>query len=381
MTDPTPISASPGNPPARVLLVISDLGYGGAEAQVVALANGLGAFGLDVHVATLSTHIPLAERLDVRARLHPLTGRSPLALARLVRQLRPALLHGFLLDGEIAAALASLAVRGTVVLGSERSTHHDYRAWQRLLYRCVRGRFAGWVANSDAGARWHATAFRNDPARYHVVRNGVDTQRFSPGSGANVRVELGLDAHTPVIGMFASWKPAKNHAVLLHAVAALKRRGVRLRVLLVGAPVARAARGSIDPVSGVIATLGLGEDVCVLPPRADVERLYRVCTLTVLPSAWEGTPNVVLESLACGVPVLGSDVPGNRELLASGEGGELFDAGDAPQLANRIEALLGDPSRLAALRIAARQNAETHHALPRMLAAMATVYQATLHAT
>ncbi|MBM4205692.1 MAG: glycosyltransferase [Gammaproteobacteria bacterium] len=119
---------------ARILLVIGDLGFGGAERGVITLVNGLVKRGLDVHVATFSGLVPLASELVEPSRLHVLRG-SVLALIHLARTLQTRVMHGFLLDAEILVCLAAWACKDVVVLGSERSSRHHYRLWQRLLYR------------------------------------------------------------------------------------------------------------------------------------------------------------------------------------------------------------------------------------------------------
>ncbi|MBM4205691.1 MAG: hypothetical protein FJ194_16325 [Gammaproteobacteria bacterium] len=76
--------------------------------------------------------------------------------------------------------------------------------------------------------RWHSCAFSRVRARYRVIRNGTALGRFQPGDGQEVRAALGIARDDFVIGMFASFKPVKNHALLLQAVAKLIESGHRL---------------------------------------------------------------------------------------------------------------------------------------------------------
>ncbi len=359
------------------MLVISDLGFGGAERQVVALANGLHEHGIETHLATLSDHTPLAEQLQDKARLH-VVGRSPLRLARLLRDLQIDVAHGFLLDAEIVSRLAGGMVGGVRVVGSERSTRHDYRWWQTALYRITTPVLSMCIANTEEGALWHARTFGLPANRYRIVRNGVDTDRFTPGDAADVRQKLGVSASDSLIGMFASFKPVKNHTLLIEAMALLRKRGVACKALLVGDRMQRgrhAHTGLITRIETLIRDLHLEHDVIMVGHQSDIERLYRACTLTVLPSDYEGTPNVVIESMACGIPAVVSDVSGNREVIVKDKGGDLFTAGSPGALADVLERLLKDGTHLETLRTSARAIAISRFGMSRMLEEMASAYR------
>jgi len=359
------------------MLVISDLGYGGAERQVVALANGLGSLGIESFVATLSAHTPLADQLKNADCLH-VVGRSPFRLARLLKDLNIDVVHGFLLDAEILSRLAARLSGGVRVIGSERSTRHNYTWWQRGLYKLTGKVMSRCIANTQEGAQWHARTFGLPVNRYQIVRNGVDTIRFAPGEAAEIRQKLGVSSTDFLIGMFASFKPVKNHTLLIEALALLNERGIFCKVLLVGDRMQRgrhAHSGLVARIETQIRDLHLENQVIMIGHQVDIERLYRACTLTVLPSDYEGTPNVVIESMACGIPAVVSDVTGNREAIVEGEGGVLFTAGSSEALTEALERLLKDPIRLATMQNTARAVAINRFGLARMLEEMASAYR------
>ncbi len=137
----------------NVLLVIGDLGFGGAERQVLMPANGWARLGHNVHIAIFSNFAPLASALIEPSRLHLLPGRSPWALFRLARRLHTQVLHGFLIDAEILCCLAVRLLPRAVAIGSERSSRHDYAWWQDFLYRSCTTNMKACIANSDEGLR------------------------------------------------------------------------------------------------------------------------------------------------------------------------------------------------------------------------------------
>jgi len=95
-------------------------------------------------------------------------------------------------------------------------------------------------------------------------------------------------------------------------------------------------------INRAIDEFGLREHCLFLGNKSDVENYYPLCTLTVLPSLFEGTPNVLLESMACGTPVVASNVSDNAYLVRDGETGYIVPVNDEASLADRVHAILSD---------------------------------------
>ncbi len=214
-----------------------------------------------------------------------------------------------------------------------------------------------------------------------MVRNGVDSSRFAPGSGTAVRAGLGVGPDTLLIGMFASFKPVKNHAVLLKATSQLIQRGIDVQLLLAGDSVARGSASSIlelGRLESLIAELKLDDRVITTGHRDDPETLYRACDVTVLPSLCEGTPNVVLESIACGVPAIVADVPGCREVASLCPTIRTFQSGDVDHLVSVLTTVYTQRHRLVDLGRLGRDQVLLHYEESRMLDEMQTAYQEVL---
>jgi len=336
----------------RVLLVIDDFEYGGAQRQVVELANGLDPARFDVHVCALSEYVPLAQGLrDRERRLHVIPKRCTVdftvvpRLARLLRRLRADIAHSYLFSADIAARLAGCLAGTPVVIGSERNTNYRLKKRNLWAYRLTRGCVDLIIANSNAGAQFNSRTLGHSPAQYRVVHNGVDTARFAPRDVEAVRGELGISPDEHVVGMFASLKPQKNHTLFFATAKRILARLPNVRFLLVGDELYGGLHGSDEykrSMNRLIDELGIRDWCLFCGNRNDVERLYPVCDVTALSSLYEGTPNVLLESMACGVPVVATDVSDNAYVAPDGKVGYLVPIGDEVALADRVCRLLED---------------------------------------
>ncbi len=313
-----------GGAPIRVLLVISSLERGGAERQVVHLANALPTEGFEVDVCSLSPVVPLAGDLHEPDRLHILEKRRRFDVtvvsraAALMRRLRVQIVHGFLFDAELVSRLAARAVKVPVVIASERNTDYRRPLMHAAALRLTRHCADLMIANSSAGARFNMRDLGLPAERIRVVHNGVDVMHFRPVDGMEVRWELNIPPGMPVIGMVASFKRQKNHAMFFRMARRLLERFPRARFLCIGEPLRDNQQGAADyhaEMRALVRELGLQQRVSMLGQRADMAAVYSACDVTVLTSTREGTPNVLLESMACGVPVVATDVADNRYVV------------------------------------------------------------------
>lgn len=375
---------------ARVVVqVISNLEYGGAQRQVVELTNGMDPQRFEMHVVSLSAYAPLADHLADRTRLHifpkrrkydlPLVGR----LASLFRELDATVVHGYLFDAVIAARLAGRLAHTPLVISGERNADYRMKWAQRVACRLTRNCTDLIIANSHAGAAFHGRMHGHRPEQYRVVYNGVDTERFRPRAADEVRAELGIPKGAAVVGVFASFKEQKNHELFFVALRRLIDSGQQVRALLVGDELAGGMHGSNAYKARMMHRmdeLGVSSACMCLGNRSDVERLYPVCDLTVLPSLFEGTPNVVLESLACGVPVVVTDVADNARIVPDGRVGFVVPLGRGDLLADRMRTLLRDAGLRTVAAIDARRWAEEHFSLAQLARRTADVYEEALFA-
>ncbi len=223
-----------------------------------------------------------------------------------------------------------------------------------------------------------APLLARSPGQVVEVPNGVDTTRFTPGTApAGVRQRYGFDKSHFVVAFVGSLDRAhyfKGVDVLLRAIALLGDCPVRLLVI---------GRGSLLPayqrLSGELGIAGRvrfddAVDDAALPDRC------RLANVLALPSHTRGEAFgvVLLEALACGTPVIASDLPGVRAVVARTGGGLLVPPGDAVALAGTIRTLMYDPARRAELGASGRVAVERYYAWPRIIDELERRYRQAL---
>ena len=278
----------------RVAFVVSNLEYGGAQRQVVALANHLNANGGDAIVVSLSRHVPLScdlddamSRLSVVEKHHRLDLTVAWRLARLLRRLEVEVTHAFLVDAEIAARLAGGLYRRTTVIGSERNSDYVPQRRHTIPLRLTRRWCAAVIANSNAGKRFQERVMGIPTEPIFVVHNGVDLERFRPSDPAVARAETGLAPAVPVVGMFASFKTQKNRPMFFRMARRVLERHPDTVFLCVGEALHRGLQGSeayAARMRDLIHDLGLQANVRLVGNRDQLAPWYASCDVTVLTS-------------------------------------------------------------------------------------------------
>lgn len=211
-----------------------------------------------------------------------------------------------------------------------------------LPRRLIRGAIAEAAAliTVSAALKEGLVALGAAPEKVTVLRNGVDTALFHPAGREAARQALGLSRLTLLsVGHLIA---RKGHHLAIAALALLP--GADLLIAGEGPERAR--------LEGEIARLGLGARVRLLGvrPHAELQRLYVAADALVLASAREGWANVLLEAMACGTPVVASNIPGNPEVVQSPAAGLIVTRNTAEGFADAIRRLFANPPSRAATR-------------------------------
>jgi glycosyltransferase involved in cell wall biosynthesis len=253
--------------------------------------------------------------------------------------------HYYYPDGVAAALLARWFDRPFVVTarGTDVNLIPRYPAPRRMI-RWTAGRAFASIgvcrALVDALAGLGA-----DRAKLHVMRNGVDLERFRPLPQAECRVALGLPRDARILLSVGNLVELKGHHLACAAMADLPG----FHLLIVGEGEER------NRLEGLIASRGLGQRVTLLGarPNAELARWYSAADALILASSREGWANVLLEGLACGTPVVATAVGGTPEVVRNPIAGRLMGARDAASLVAAVQSLFAAyPERTAVRRYA-----------------------------
>lgn len=194
--------------------------------------------------------------------------------------------------------------------------------------------------------------------RVAILPNGIDLNKFSPVSDGDIctlRDELGLPVDRQLIIMVGRLWEQKDPGCLVEAYCQLWQRGDPADLILVGDGDLR------QQLQQRVDAAGLQAHVHFLGWRTDTPDLLRASDIFVLPSRWEGMPLAILEAMGTGLPVVVSDIPGNRHLVEHKQQGLLFAMGDSAALADALSKLIVNPDLRASLGKNARQKVEEQH--------------------
>ncbi|MEV0171936.1 glycosyltransferase [Streptomyces sp. NPDC050803] len=366
------------DPPPRVLHLTQPVD-GGVARVVTDLARAQLAAGLHVTVACPDSALSAALRAlgaDVR---HWSATRSPgptlvrevRHLARVIEDVGPDLVHAHSAKAGLAGRLA---VRGRI------PTVFQPHAWS---FEAVGGPLAAMALNWERqGARWASrtvcvseaermTGLRAGiRAKWSVIPNGIDPERFHPAAVGTVRSGLlpEVDPRAPLVVCVGRLCRQKGQDVLLQAWGSVARRVPGARLVLVG-----------DGPDGVSLRARAPRSVLFAGAVADAAPWYQAADLVVLPSRWEGMALAPLEAMACGRPVVVTDVDGARESLPASLAPHcLVPPRDPAGLADAVAGLLGDPLLCESLGHQGRRHVLSTHDVRHTAERIADLYRELL---
>ncbi len=333
----------------NVLLLTSSLERGGAERQVVELAKSLDPSVFRVFVCSLSNDNPLADQLGpIRERFTVIEkrGKYDVGLIGRVRKYmksnRIDVVHSFMFDAEIVGRLAGRLAGVPAIICSNRCPHWQRKKFKLWVARATAICFDRMIANSYAGMLYERDQQRVSAGKLCVIPNGVDTHRFRPGSAPTLRDDLNIPRDAVVVGMIAHFRGNKDHDTWIRAAAAVLRAQPDTIFVSAGSADGDTDQHNFGRARRLCRDLGIEGSVRFLGPRADVTDVYSMLDMKVLSSRFEGTPNVVLEAMAAGLPTIVTDVSDNARLVRDGISGFVFPMGDAEMMAQRLIELVGN---------------------------------------
>jgi glycosyltransferase involved in cell wall biosynthesis len=336
---------------ARILYITINMELGGTERQLYELVTGLRTEQFSPHLCCLRGAGALAD--DLKQRGFPVTAfrftdldydrklrsvgqlRVQVAeLAQLVRRLRPSIVHCMLPVACVTGGIASRLARVPLLVTSRRSLgcYKEGRFVLRQLENMVNHWAAAVVANSTAVMDDTVSREWIDRRKLRVIYNGVRVPEARPGKGW--REVTGTPIDGPAVCLVANFFPYKGHRDFIAAASIVAREMPAVKFILVG-------NGKLRrEIERQVAGLGLEQRMIFLGIRPDSVGIMALSDVVALSSYEEGFPNVVLEAMAAGRPVVATRVGGVPEVVEDGLTGLLVPQRDPAGMAAAILHLL-----------------------------------------
>lgn len=317
----------------KILFLIDMLGSGGAQRQLTGLAVALKRRGYEVRVAYYYDDGFYARELDEAGVGHTLIADAagPLKRIRNVRRhiarVQPDVVIPFLETPVLVTEICKLLGGRWAFIGGERNTTQRLTFKSRLIF-ALYGLADYIVPNSRSQARFIAERFPRLAAKVRTIVNFVDAERFSPG-------EAEVAGESPVVKYLCVGRITQQKNVLrfLRAVSQARAAARPFEVHWYGR---YEDRSYMDRVEALSEELRIGDTVKFFDAEREIARRYREADIFVLPSIYEGFPNVLCEAMSCGLPVICSGVCDNPAILSQPQGGRLFDPHDVGDMADAL---------------------------------------------
>ena len=339
----------------RIAFCITDLDPGGAERALAQIVKRLDGNEWEPAVYCLGPRGSIADVLEeagvpvicLGARSRFGAKQFPKLVLEL-RRFQPALLQTMLFHANIAGRFAAkgAGIRRVICGIRVAERGHPRQLW---MDRVTQSLVAQNVCVSVSVANFAVHEGGLSPEKVTVIPNGVDSESLAAAKPVDL-TSLGIPADSQTLLFVGRLHPQKQPIVLLKAFEGLSRAYRNLHLLMVGdGPLAR-------PLIQWTHAQNLADRVRFLGRCEDVPQLMKACTCLVLPSAWEGLPNVVLEAMACGLPVIATNVDGTSDVIETERTGLLVGSGSVQELASAVALLLSDSTQATNMAAAAQEH-------------------------
>ncbi len=339
--------------------MIGRLNRAGAERQMLLIASGLQNRGNRVTIVSLDGPGNLdeeARRLGLEVRIMEGLFRGLIWKAipyiRYVRNAKPDVIYGFLPKQHLVITLLkSFTIPAKIVWGIRASKidWSEYHLRSRIFFPLATklSRWAdAYIANSWSGADYH-NSLGYLSKRMSVVPNGIDTEIFFPNTTSRgiIRSNWNLAEAVPIVGMLARFDPMKGNDDFLEVAAKVADAMPEARYVVTGQHTDVQAAAFWKRAS----TLGIKDKTLLFNSTSSPEVFLNGIDVLVSPSKTEGFPNTILEALACGTPVVATDVGDTRRILT--DTACIAHHGDHMSLANSVVRLLSNSNYLSESKI------------------------------
>lgn len=303
--------------PLKILILSTTMGMGGADQQILQLATRFQSRGYKVYVVTLLVPNEMGQELQAKGIYIESLGmqrglpniNAIVQLTKILRNFEPDILYTQMFHASFLGRITRLFSNVPVLISNARNINEG-SIWRQWAYRLTDSLADLTTQNSQAGYN-HYIKIKSAPKhKITFMPNVINTNLFEPNSSQRkqIRETLHLDNYFCWLAI-AGFRKAKDYPNLLKGFAKLIDIQPHAKLLILG-------QGPLkEEIETLIKELQLEHYVNLLGVRRDICNIMNAADAFVMSSAWEGTPNVLLEAHAVGLPIVATDVGGNSEVI------------------------------------------------------------------
>jgi glycosyltransferase involved in cell wall biosynthesis len=362
----------------KLLYIIDNLAIGGgAEQQLVNLASGLDVNIFELTICNLGVlskeYCQAIQAKNVKifniAQYGFFDASCLIALGRLIGKIRPDIVNTFLFTADTYGRIAALVRRVPIIIASIRNVD----LWKNRLHIFVdtilKAGTTYFTVNSALVKKYLIETYHLEEKKIGVIYNGVDLQVFNKNKPRQeIYTKLNIAPTDKIILNVARFFDQKDHYTLIRALKTILANRKDITVILIGDGELR------DKVLVQIEKEGIRDYFRILEPQLQLADFYNIASLSILTSVYEGCSNFILESMACGLPVVATSVGGNSELISDGKTGFLVSLKDYARVAEKALFLLNNPNIAYEFGIEARRKVEENFGLEKMVKEYESLY-------
>jgi glycosyltransferase involved in cell wall biosynthesis len=367
----------PNRKTINVLQLIEGLSFGGAETKLLELVAKMDRERFRTVVCSLGMGDRIKNKFDDlnvkfvnlkrRGRIDP---KIIWDVAKLIRDEKIDVVMTTLFYADVVGALARTMSPAKAVFSWETISAPEWLLRHRLLtYRFAMHFCDKVVSVSNATADWLVQKRGVPRNKVMVIPYGVDLRLYQVGRNPELKASLDIPAEAPVVGVVARLHPQKGHRYLIDAARDIASAHPSAHFVFVG-------DGELRPdLEKQVSESDLTPKFHFLGFRDDIKELLKVFDVFVLPSLYEGLPNVILEAMATGLPVVATAVDGTIELIVDNETGFLVPPKNPQELSAKISFLLQDDECRRRFGSRGRERVEQNYSLEKQVASFQNLYE------
>jgi glycosyltransferase involved in cell wall biosynthesis len=359
----------------KVLHLVTSLEVGGAQHNMLQGLPRLDPEKYEHVICSIMDRMQMAEqfrKVGIEVYSLGLKRKTDLAVAlrlrSFLRQLRPDVMHTYLLHGNVLGRIVGRLTGVPSIISSEL-TIGQARIWGRIATKLTNPLTDAVEVNSVTGGEAAIKDLGVPRAKLEVVLPGLDLGEFeSTVDRDSVRADLGVSSDKHLVLYIGRLRPVKGVKYGIEAFSKALSQNPGLHMALAGEGAQR------EELQALVGTLGISDNVSFLGVRNDLPKLLAAADSVLMPSLTEGFPRVAVEAMAASKPVIATEVGGVPEAITHGESGILVQPRDIDSMSVALLSLVDDDELRGRLSTAARKHIQNNFSVEKYVARLDQIY-------